>query len=192
MHAIQVMALTVITTPVFAEAPQELPDVTVSGMTHAESLAYPVNLHQTAITTSDTATLLQRAPGANINQNGALTGIAQYRGMYADRVNVVVDGMHINSGGPNGMDPALSYIPRSQLQSLEVVRGIAPVSSGTESIGGTIIAHSKLGEFGSKDIFENKLNFVLGVADVNTSNTGNLLINRANKNHCSKNTKKNH
>jgi len=98
-------------------------------------------------------------------------------------VNVVVDGMHINSGGPNGMDPALSYIPRSQLQSLEVVRGIAPVSSGTESIGGTIIAHSKLGEFGSKDIFENKLNFVLGVADVNTSNTGNLLINRANKNH---------
>jgi iron complex outermembrane receptor protein len=59
-----------------------------------------------------------------VSRNGPLTGIAQYRGMFGQRVNTLVDGMHISTGGPNGMDPPLSFIPRSQLDSLTVVRGL--------------------------------------------------------------------
>jgi iron complex outermembrane recepter protein len=36
---------------------------------------------------------LRRIPGADVNLNGPLTGIAQYRGLFGDRVNVVMDGM---------------------------------------------------------------------------------------------------
>jgi len=32
----------------------------------------------------DTAVVLKEIPGANVNSNGAITGIAQYRGMYGD------------------------------------------------------------------------------------------------------------
>ena len=49
----------------------------------------------------DTATVLKDIPGANVNANGPVTGIAQYRGMYGDRISVVVDHLGIVSGGPN-------------------------------------------------------------------------------------------
>ena len=39
----------------------------------------------------DTATVLKEVPGANVNANGPLTGIAQYRGMFGDRIAVVID-----------------------------------------------------------------------------------------------------
>ena len=124
-----------------AEEAQQLPEITVEGEVVASPAAYPVDLEKAPVTTPDTAALLERAPGANVNRNGPLTGIAQYRGMYADQINVLVNGIHINTGGPNGMDPALSYVPRAQLESLEVIRGIAPVSSGLETIGGTMKAN---------------------------------------------------
>lgn len=134
-----------------AEQAQQLPEMTVEGESTSGPSIFPVDLEQAPVTTPDSAELLKRAPGANVNRNGPLTGIAQYRGMFADRINVQVNGIYINSGGPNGMDPALSYIPRTQLQSLEVIRGIAPVSSGVESIGGTIIAKSRSSEFTVSD-----------------------------------------
>lgn len=95
----------------------------------------------------DTADVLRRVPGGNVNSNGPLTGIAQYRGMYGDRLNVLIDGINIAPGGPNAMDPPLSYMPRDLLKDIVVVRGIAPVSSGNETIGGTIIANSREGHF---------------------------------------------
>jgi outer membrane cobalamin receptor len=121
------------------ESPDDMLEITIEGGIEAATSVYRVD-PEVAPETPDTATLLQRAPGANVNRNGPLTGIAQYRGMFGHRVNALVDGMSINSGGPNGMDPPLSCIPRSQLGSLTVIRGIAPVSSGAETIGGTILA----------------------------------------------------
>ncbi|MFQ5642709.1 MAG: TonB-dependent receptor [Thiogranum sp.] len=144
---------------------------------------YPVDLEQAPVTTPDTAELLKRAPGANVNRNGPLTGIAQYRGMYADRINVQVDGIHINPGGPNGMDPALSYVPRSQLQSLEVIRGIAPVSSGVESIGGTIIVKSRSSEFATGDDLRPGVDISSGVGSVDESYVVSGLGSIANGNH---------
>jgi iron complex outermembrane receptor protein len=88
------------------EETRELPEMTVEGETPDAPSAYTIELQQTPVTTADTAALLELAPGANVNRNGPLTGIAQYRGMYGDRVNVLVNGMQISTGGPNGMDPA--------------------------------------------------------------------------------------
>ncbi|MDQ6995114.1 MAG: TonB-dependent receptor [Mariprofundaceae bacterium] len=89
---------------------------------------------------ADTADILTSVAGANINKNGPLTGIAQYRGMFGSRINVQIDGLNVAPAGPNWMDPPLSHIPPSQLAQLKVIRGISPVSAGAESIGGSIQA----------------------------------------------------
>ena len=102
---------------------------------------------------SDSAELLRSVPGANVNRNGALTGISQYRGMYGSRVNVLIDGLNVAPAGPNWMDPPLSYAVTAQLESLEVYRGIAPVSVAQEAIGGAIDARKRRIEFGDSDDF---------------------------------------
>ncbi len=100
------------------------------------------------IISPDPARLLVRAPGANVNGNGPLTGIAQYRGLYGDRVATALDGMQLAGAGPNAMDPPLSYAAAGQLESLEIYRGIAPVSAAQETLGGAIEVRSRRPEFG--------------------------------------------
>ena len=46
----------------------------------------------------------------DVNANGRISGIAQYRGMYGDRVAVTIDGIGVIGGGPNAMDTPLSYV----------------------------------------------------------------------------------
>ena len=102
----------------------------------------------------DVAQLLKKAPGANVNSNGPLTGIPQYRGMYGPRVAVSMDGAHLAPSGPNWMDPPLSYAVGGQLESLELYRGIAPVSVAQESIGGAVDVKSMHGDFTDGKNFE--------------------------------------
>jgi iron complex outermembrane recepter protein len=102
----------------------------------------------------DVAQLLKQAPGANVNGNGPLTGIPQYRGMYGPRIATSLDGNQLAPSGPNWMDPPISYVVGSQLESLQVYRGIAPVSVAQESIGGAIDARVDKGSFGSSDEFK--------------------------------------
>ena len=101
----------------------------------------------------DVAQLLKEAPGANVNSNGPLTGIPQYRGMYGSRIATSIDGNHIAPSGPNWMDPPISYVVGSQLESLEVYRGIVPVSVAQEAIGGAIDARVNKGSFGTSGDF---------------------------------------
>lgn len=103
---------------------------------------------------ADSADLLRNVPGANVNKNGPLTGISQYRGMFGSRINVLIDGLNVAPAGPNWMDPPLSYIPSPLLQDLTVIRGVSPVSAGSETVGGTIIANTRNGEFSDSDKFE--------------------------------------
>ncbi|MDQ7000447.1 MAG: TonB-dependent receptor, partial [Mariprofundus sp.] len=55
---------------------------------------------------------------------------------------VQLDGLNIAPAGPNWMDPPLSHVAPSQLESIKVIRGISPVSAGAESIGGTVQANT--------------------------------------------------
>ncbi|MBT8117364.1 MAG: hypothetical protein KJO66_05990, partial [Gammaproteobacteria bacterium] len=86
---------------VSAEEATRLETVTVTGELAAEDNSFGLDSKDVPGITPDTASLLQAVPGANINRNGVLTGIAQYRGMYADRVNVKINGISIPGGGPN-------------------------------------------------------------------------------------------
>jgi len=99
----------------------------------------------------DTATILKDIPGANVNANGPVTGIAQYRGMYGDRVSVVIDHLGVVSGGPNAMDAPLSYASPMITEDLSVTRGIASVSLAPESVGGHMALRLARGEFSSSD-----------------------------------------
>ncbi len=116
----------------------------------------------------DPAQLLKKAPGANVNSNGPLTGIPQYRGMFGSRVATAIDGSQVAPSGPNWMDPPLSYAMRGQLESLEIYRGIAPVSVAQESIGGAISARSRQGEFASSSNFSLTGNLTGSVQSANS------------------------
>lgn len=99
----------------------------------------------------DSASVLKDVPGANVNSNGLITGIAQYRGMYSDRVAVTIDQLGVTSGGPNAMDAPLSYMSPMITEELIVERGIANVSVAPESIGGYINTKMARGKFGGDD-----------------------------------------
>ncbi len=158
----------------------ELPTLSVEGVS-AETIPYA--LPKAVISTPDAGQLLKKLPGANINRNGPLTSIAQYRGLFGDRVNVLIDGVKINSAGPNSMDTPLSYIPASRLESISIYRGIAPVSSGIETLGGAIIAHSKKPAFGETDMLEFHGNANAGYAENGNSYFSSLIASLANDHH---------
>jgi len=131
----------------------------------------------------DTASLLKRVPGANVNRNGPLTGIASYHGMYGNRVNVSIDGANMKEVGPNSMDPPLSHIPAPLTGKLTVYRGISPVSSGIQTIGGSMHAESKKGRFAEGDGIETSGTASMGYGSVEDGHYGAMLGAVANKNH---------
>ena len=183
LMAISPLLISIFSAGTHAEQARQLPEMTVEGESVSGPAIFQIDLEQAPVTTPDAAELLRRAPGANVNRNGPLTGIAQYRGMYGDRVNVQVNGMNITTGGPNGMDPPLSYVPRGQLDSLEVIRGIAPVSSGVETIGGTIKANAKSSSFATEDRITPVFDINTGGASVDESTTVSGIASVANRSH---------
>ena len=95
----------------------------------------------------DSGAALKALPGANINSNGPITGVAQYRGLFGDRVAVTMENEAVLSGGPNAMDTPLSYAPPLLLKSIALSPGIASVADSQESIGGLIKAKLDRGNF---------------------------------------------
>lgn len=168
-----------ISLPAYAEH-VTLPDLTVETAAGEES---PLTFTTKPGSLSDSAEQLKNLPGANINRNGPLTSIAQYRGMFSDRVNVLVDGVRISQAGPNSMDSPLSYISASQLDSLTLYRGIAPVSSGIETIGGTIAAKSKQAAFSQSEAFQVSGEANAGYAHNNDSHQLGLTTSLSNNRH---------
>ena len=170
------------TSIVNAEHPVSLSDIEVSGE-YSGFDKYVIDPDKINAPAADSAQILKKIPGANVNSNGTVTGIAQYRGMYGDRVNILMDGIKISSGGPNAMGTPISYIPRAQLESLEVIRGIAPVSSGNETIGGTMRATSTQSKFTENEKLEFHGQTSAGGQSVNSGYDVSTLMSLANKNH---------
>jgi len=130
--------------PIWAQA-DHIEELVVSAAHDTRS----IDIAQEIIASSDVTQLLKRAPGANVNSNGPITGIPQYRGMFGARIATSLDGMQLAPSGPNWMDPPLSYATGGQLESLELYRGIVPVSVAQEAIGGAVNARSNRGDFAS-------------------------------------------
>ena len=97
--------------------------------------------------TSDTASLLRGIPGVSLQGAGGTSSLPAIHGLAGDRLRVKVDGMDLIASCPNHMNPPLSYLDPSAVAALEVWAGIAPVSAGGDSIGGTIVARTRDPEF---------------------------------------------
>jgi iron complex outermembrane receptor protein len=157
MHAKTALALgafiiTSTTTSALADHDHSIEEITIQAFPLASQIS--VSPQSNPLHSPDSAELLKRIPGANNNSNGVITGIAQYRGMYGDRVSVKLDQAPTLSGGPNAMDSPLSYAPAGLLKELIVYRGITPVSQAQESIGGHMAAQFNRGNFGSNGEIE--------------------------------------
>ncbi len=131
---------------------------------------------------ADSAGLLRRVPGGALVFNGALSGQAQLRGLFGIRLNTRINGQAINPGGPNLMDPPLHYAPKQLLETLDVTRGIASVSSGP-GIGGLIEANLKTSRFGTTDRFEVGGELVANGQTVDEGGGGGGIVSLANNRH---------
>ncbi|WP_317932241.1 TonB-dependent receptor [Halioxenophilus sp. WMMB6] len=78
---------------------------------------------------------------------GGVASLPIVRGLNDDRIKLLVDGAETTSACANHMNPPLSYVDASRVHSVEVMAGITPVSSGGDSIGGTIVINSEPPQF---------------------------------------------
>ncbi|OUS05959.1 hypothetical protein A9Q81_04245 [Gammaproteobacteria bacterium 42_54_T18] len=162
----------------YAEA-SDAPVIIVEG----EKSVFSISLEKENTVTPDSTELLNGMAGASVVKNGPLTGFAQYRGMFGQRINTVIDGATHTSGGPNWMDAPLHYAPASQVSNIRIYRGVSPVSSGQETIGGSVIVETKSGEFvdSTEAILSGEIS--VGGETNNNATMVSVLVTVANKNH---------
>ncbi|WP_456417779.1 TonB-dependent receptor plug domain-containing protein [Thiolapillus sp.] len=131
---------------------KELPTIIVEGRKTLNTIILGAKeLKPLASATSDTASLLRGIPGLNIQGGGGVSGLPVIHGLADDRLRIKVDGMDLISACGNHMNPALSYIDPSNVDTAMVYAGIAPVSVGGDSIGGAIVVESSPPEFADND-----------------------------------------
>lgn len=110
--------------------PDKLQDATVIG---------PREIVKELPAVADTVQLLQNAPGVNWYEAGGVSRLPVIHGMADDRLKILVGGVEATSACANHMNPPLSYIDPNNVQNIEVLSGVMPVSKGGDSIGGSIL-----------------------------------------------------
>lgn len=119
-----------------------LPQVTVTAPKEARAVATPAtpeDLPALRASTSDTASLLRDVPGVSLYGAGGVSSLPVIHGLADDRLRIKLEGMDLMAACPNHMNPPLSYIDPSNVGSVQVYAGIAPVSVGGDAIGGAIV-----------------------------------------------------
>lgn len=138
------------TTPPPPESVSTLDTVTITGARPLAPLgASEIDLSApgTQRPAQDTASLLRDIPGMSLYGAGGVSSLPTLHGLADDRLRIQVDGMNLISACANHMNPPLSYVDPSNVGSIQVFSGIAPVSAGGDSIGGTIRVQSPEPEF---------------------------------------------
>lgn len=131
----------------------------------------------------DLARWLKSVVGAEVNANGPITGIAQYRGLFGDRVAVSVDGQPVIGAGPNAMDSPLSYSSPLITESLEVYRGIAPVSAAIDTLGGAVKINLVKAKFSDEGTWAAVGEILAGYSSNEAGQTLGAILNTANRSH---------
>ena len=98
-------------------------------------------------TTSDATELLRGVPGVSVSGAGGISSLPAIHGLADDRLRIQVDGTDLMPACPNHMNSPLSYADPTRVESVTVFSGIAPVSVGGDSIGGSIQVKSTPPEF---------------------------------------------
>jgi iron complex outermembrane receptor protein len=82
------------------------------------------------------------APGVSLRTNGELATAPVLHGMGEERARIVVNGAMVSSSCPNFMNDPLSYASNARAATVRVLAGLTPVSSGGDSLAGTIAVDS--------------------------------------------------
>lgn len=129
------------------ETPMVLEEVVVTGDAPVSDIsvkdkmtAQDISVKQAQV--SDTAKLLEDTAGVSFQAGGGVSSLPIIHGLNDNRIKIDVNGMTVNSICPNHMNPALSYIDRTNVGSITILQGVTPVSMGGDSIGGTISVQS--------------------------------------------------
>jgi len=137
----------------FAQEATALPDIDIdSEVVQGETAAGAQRIDRSDLrarqsSSSDTAKLLQSVPGVSGFSAGGFSTLPVIRGLESQRLGVTVDGVTIMSACPNDMNPPLSYTDPQTVQSIGVITGVSPVSSGGDSIGGIIAVETAPPQF---------------------------------------------
>jgi len=166
-----------------AKPDEAIEEILIQGQDAAAPDLFVVTPNRATPNAPDTAEMMQLVPGGGVVNNGPLSGQVQYRGMFGSRVGVRIDGMYIDPGGPNWMDPPLHYAPRMLLESLTVARGIASVSAGAEIIGGSVHAKLKRSQFAEAEAFALSADAHISGRTVDSSVAGGGMLSLANDRH---------
>jgi iron complex outermembrane receptor protein len=124
-----------------AVAPEMQPDAGISRPLPATVLT-STEISPQRVVTSNTAELLNAAPGVSVYQGGGVSGMPVINGLNGDRIKMLINGMVVTSACANHMNPPLSYMDPTQLARAEIISGVTPVSKGGDSIAGTVIVES--------------------------------------------------
>lgn len=147
----KVSFLSLATIAALASEPVTLQKISVEGdIVNTDLSATTLAKKQSSTMSGDVATALKDIPGVSVYEMGSRASLPVIHGMADDRVKIDIDGMTITSACPNHMNPALSYIDTTKIESINVVAGITPVSEGGDSIGGTIAVKTKDPKFADK------------------------------------------
>lgn len=111
---------------------------TIEVVGHLNQSSLNIDIQSTLDSSPDYRDSLSRLPGVDVNGNGPVTGIPQYRGLFGERLAISIDGAPIAGAGPNAMDSPLSHVVAKPETQLIFYRGIAPVSAGLETLGGAV------------------------------------------------------
>jgi iron complex outermembrane receptor protein len=153
--------------------------ITITNQRHHIGLKSNESYAQGKTTEPDLANWLTSVPGANVNSNGPVTGIAQYRGLYGDRLSATLNGHAIIGAGPNAMDTPLSYSTPLIVDSMTVYRGIAPVSAGINTLGGAIDIKMRKAESNNSDRWKSDGDLQAGARSNNSAGTLSSVVNIA-------------
>jgi iron complex outermembrane receptor protein len=165
------------------EPDEAIEEILIKGQDPGAPELFVVTPNRATPNAPDSAEMMQLVPGGGVVNNGPLSGQVQYRGMFGNRVGVRVDGMYIAPGGPNWMDPPLHYAPRILLESLSVERGIASVSAGAETIGGSARAILKRSQFTDDERFAISADAQISGRTTDSSVAGGGILSLANDRH---------
>ncbi|QEO17469.1 TonB-dependent receptor [Acetobacter vaccinii] len=148
LWAVATVCCAPLATPTHAATVVTLPQLDVSDTQDDTELAdSPLNAsspnaasrRMSSLSSPDSASLFRDQPGFSSYAGGRLANLPVLNGMADDRVATFVDGVRISPACPNHMNPALSYIDPQSVQTATSVAGLTPVSSGGDSLGGSII-----------------------------------------------------
>lgn len=142
-HAARLLATAALLIPLSALAQEvtALPPVDVtSAAAETDSGAHRGHeeIARDGVRTSDTAAILRDLPGISAYEAGGFASLPAIRGLEADRIAILVDGVKIDDVCPNKMAPPLSFTDPQTIRTIVALTGVTPVSMGGDAIGGAI------------------------------------------------------